>query len=124
MNNKTVYFAHATNHPNFRSELYAPLKKLTDIDLVLPHEKDLEVVSSKEKIRNSDLFICDISFASLGSGIEIGWANSFTVPILFIYKKGSKISNSVEVVSDNFFKYDILEKDLSKLEKVIKRILN
>ena len=68
-------------------------------------------------------FIRDVSFQKLGAGIEIGWADAFNVPIIFIYKKGSKLSCSLNIVSNEFMEYkEGIDEILSELEFEINKI--
>ena len=105
-----VYFTHSSEI-NFK-EIYTVLEvKLGMHEWILPHKS--KVVNSKEVISSCDLFIAEVSFPSTGMGIEIGWANAAGVPIVFVYKKGSKVSSSLKFVSDKFIEYNDLN-DLSK----------
>jgi len=66
-------------------------------------------------IKNQDLVIAEVSHASTGQGIELGWANLFGTPILCVNKKGSKPSNSLRFISDNFIEYSDSEDLIDKL---------
>ena len=46
-------------------------------------------------VRESDLIICDLSELSTGMGIVLGVAHENKKPIIFLYKKGSYISNMI-----------------------------
>jgi endonuclease V-like protein UPF0215 family len=65
--------------------------------------------------------LADISKPAMGMGIEIGWANAFGVPIIFMYKKGSKVSSYLSKLSKNIIEYKNLDKELNKIEKVISK---
>lgn len=113
---KRVYVAHAVNHPNFKETLYNPLKTIEGVEFVFPHENEGEMKSSKEMIKKCDFFVADVSFQKFGTGMEIGYASAFDVPIIFIYKRGSNLSRSLNLVSDNFIEYDNIEDVLEKLK--------
>src|SRR5258708_4223441 len=103
-----IYIAHSTNY-DFKNELYVPLRNSalnSQHDIVLPHENDtfiktkdiiresdlviaetksdsliISFVLIKDIIRESDLVIAETSYPSTGEGIELGWADSFKVPV-------------------------------------------
>lgn len=118
---KKIYVAHAANHPDFKELLYKPLNEISGAEFLFPHESNGEMKFSKEIIKNCDLFIADVSFQKLGTGIEIGYANAFNVPIIFIYKKGSKLSRSLNMVSDVFIEYDKISEILDELKNIINK---
>lgn len=115
---KKVYVSHSKNF-NYKIQLYKPLKKLKGIEFVFPHKGTRKITSSKNTIKSCSAMIVEVSKPSYGVGIEIGWANSFGIPIIFIYKKGSKISSSLKIVSKKFIEYDKIENVLDKLSKSV-----
>ena len=116
-----IYVTHATSF-NFKEELYKPLResKLNDFyNIILPHENSDEQYNSKEELKTCQITIAEVSNPSFGVGIELGWANLYFNRIICIYKKGSKISGSLRVVSDTFIEYED-EKDLiEKLSNIL-----
>ncbi|MBI4164011.1 MAG: hypothetical protein HY512_04055 [Candidatus Aenigmarchaeota archaeon] len=118
MTMKKVYISHSTKF-DFKKELYKPLKKPKGFELIFPHEKSGKVESSKDIIKTCFALIAEVSNPSHGVGIEIGWADSFGVPIVFIFRKGSKVSPSLKVVSKEFIEYVKIEDILPKLEKIL-----
>lgn len=116
-----IFVAHSSNY-DFRNELYVPLRKSSLDDkhkIALPQEKGKEVIT-KDIIKNQDLVIAEVSHASTGQGIELGWANIYNVPIVCVYKKGSRPSNSLKFITDNFVEYNDPEDLVEKIEKFIK----
>jgi hypothetical protein len=106
-----IYVGHSRKF-NFKEELYEPLKKL-DHDFTFPHKNSDEPFNSNEFLKTCDLMIAEVSFPSTGLGIEIGWADLLNIPIIFIHKKGSKISGSLKVMKGKFIEYtteDLIEK--------------
>ena len=103
-----IYVGHPSSI-DYEKDLYQPLRKsslLDDHELVMPHEDSTEPFNSKNFLRmECDLFIAEVSEASTGLGIEIGWANQFGVPVIGVWKKGSEISSSLEKVCDNLVMY-------------------
>lgn len=114
-----IYLSHSSEY-DYENKLYKPIKKsdLTKSNFfVLPHEQ--KMVNSKEVIFNSDLMIAEVSLSSTGQGIEIGWADSAKIPILFIYEKGSKISSSLKFITDKFIEYENIEDMVIKISNYI-----
>lgn|SRR3989338_463896 len=118
---KKIYVSHSTSF-NFKEELYRPLKKLKGSELILPHEKSDKPESSKGIIKTCSALIAEVSIPSHAVGIEIGWADSFAIPIIFIFKKNSKISKSLKLLSNNFIEYDKVENILPKLAETLHRV--
>ena len=102
---KKVYVAHSTAF-DFKKELYEPLKKINNIDFLLPHEGSMEPSSSKETIKKCSFLLAEVSMPSHGVGIELNWADAYGIPIIFIFRKGSKISPSLKLLSDEFIEYE------------------
>lgn len=118
-----IYLAHSTKY-DYQTELYNPIKESS---LSQKHEfvfflekisKD-EVTSSKEIIKSSDMLIADITYKSTGVGIELGWADTFQVPIICIYKKGSKFSKYLSILTKDFIEYTSSKDLVRKLEKAL-----
>ncbi len=87
----------------------AHLEKLSDllikfnIDAIVPHrDMDPEKNASASpkqvyevdiaKVMNSQLVIADVTYASIGLGMEIQSAGSNSIPIMLLLKKGTRIS--------------------------------
>ena len=118
---KKVYISHATSF-DFKEELYKPLKKLKGFELILPHEKSGIPEPSKAVIKTCSAMIAEISTPSHGVGIEIGWADSFGIPIIFIFKKNSKISACLRPISSKFIEYENIKDILPKLAETLRNV--
>ena len=61
-----------------------------------------------------------------GQGIELGWADYATTPILCIYEKGLKISSSLKFITNNYIEYentdDMIKKFIILYMIVLKQI--
>ena len=122
-----IYLSHS-NGFDFKKELYKPIKESllnNKYSFIFPHEKSKKLFLTKEFLKNNcDLLIAEVSYKSTGSGIEIGWADYFNIPIICIYKKGSIISNSLQCITDIFIEYknkkDLIEKLNQEIKKIIK----
>lgn len=112
-----VYFSH---HRHFDHATFYPLlKKIEGVNFIFPEETNH--TKSKEIIRTSDAFIADVSEHSTGSGIEIGWADSFDIPIMLIFSKGSQISSSLKLF-DNRMEYDSPETAAIKVKRFLDKL--
>ncbi|MDB5258993.1 MAG: hypothetical protein JWO73_201 [Candidatus Taylorbacteria bacterium] len=89
-------------------------------DFFLPHEDGREA-NNKQIITTSDLMIAEVSFSSTGQGIEMGWANLSGVPIICMYKKGSKVSGWLKDVSDSVIEYSDSADMIGKIEDFISK---
>lgn len=114
-----IFISHSTKC-DYVNEIYKPIKESSLYSLnefYLPH--DGTVINTKEVIKNSDLFIAECSDSSTGQGIEIGWADSFGIPILCIYKAGSSISSSLKFITNNILSYNSLDEFLECISNFI-----
>ena len=120
-----IYIAHSRSF-DFHAELYRPLRE-SDLNnehsIILPHEHSDEAFPSQKYLQEeADLLIAEVSEASTGLGIELGWANIYQVPIICIYKTGSAISGSLNTVSSHFVEYTDSEELISGIEHIIKQL--
>lgn len=117
-----IYIGHSREF-DFEEELYRPIRESQlnlEHEIFLPHEKGKNFFT-KDIIQTSELMIAEVSYPSIGLGIELGWANSFDCPIICIYQKGKTISSSLKAVCNNFIEYtdknDMLEQISKKFLK-------
>ncbi len=116
-----IFVAHSSYY-DFQNELYKPLRNSElsiQHDIFLPQENGYEEVT-KERIKDADLFVADISYPSTGQGIELGWADIFEIPIVCIYKKGSKTSKSLKKITNSFIEYENPDDMVTKLSDVLR----
>jgi len=126
-----IYIGHSRGS-DYQKNLYDPIRNSQfdkQHEIVLPHEESFESRSSKDFLKTCDLMIAEVSFPATGLGIELGWADCLGCPIICIYKKGSKISNSLKGVTNKFIEYaderemvDLLGKSLKSM--VLKNKIN
>lgn len=112
-----IFITHSCNF-DFQNELYKPIRNSAfnkRAEIYLPQEKGPEQVT-KDLIKSCDYVVAEVSYPSTGQGIELGWANVFNVPIVCVYKKGSKLSNSLKFITDNFFEYETSDQLIQILE--------
>ena len=118
-----IYIGHSTGF-NFKEDLYQPIRASrlnSEHEIILPHENHGEF-STKDIIKTSAVMVAEVSYPSTGLGIELGYADCFSVPIICIYKKGAKISSALKVVTNKFVEYanatemvDLLDNELKNL---------
>lgn len=119
-----IYITHSRNF-DYKEELYKPLKDSHLARLhsfIFPHDNSNKPYNSKDIILNKkcDLVLAEVSYPSTGQGIELGWANINTIPIVCIYKKGAKYSHSLGVVCSTFIEYTNSDDMVKKLILEIK----
>lgn len=119
-----IYIGHPSSI-KFKKEIYRPLKKSSldeEHNLVLPHEDPGQFDSNKFFKEDCDLVVADVSKASTGLGIELGWAESLELPILCVYKEGSNPSNSIKEVTNRIKKYSDSEELIEIINQEIRRL--
>lgn len=117
-----IYVGHS-RHFDYKSELYAPIRSSSlnqKHTFILPHENSDTPFSSKEFFQTScDLFIAEVSYPATGLGIELGWADAYGVPVICIYKAGTKPGGSLKVLTPNFIEYHTSEELISSLDAIL-----
>ncbi len=107
-----IYIGHPSSI-DFESNLYGPLLRSNIADehhLVLPHENSEEPFNSKSFLSgDADLFVAETSKPSTGLGIELGWAETYGVPVVCVHRSAVEPSSSLKVVAENVVPYDGLE---------------
>ncbi len=109
-----IYVAHSRTI-NFIDDLYNPIinsQKLKEYSFYFSHSDNTKETNNNYNFyKQFDLIIAEVSQPSTGLGIELGWTNILQIPILCIYKKGSKITNSLNTVTNKYIEY-INDEDL------------
>lgn len=121
-----IYLAHSTGF-DFKKELYEPLRKskLNKIyEIVMPHENSTTLFNSKDFLKGDlkNIIIAEVSYPSIGLGIELGWANIFGNKIICIHKKDAKVTSALKAVTKNIIAYDTIEDLVDKLNETLKYI--
>lgn len=114
-----VYIAHSSAY-DFKKELYQPLKNAyreTNHTFILPH--DGEPINSKELLSSCDLVIAEVSFPSTGLGIELGWANAFSIPIVCIHRVDTKPSSALHFICKTFLTYHTEPELIARIREVL-----
>lgn len=116
-----IYIGHSRQF-DFQNELYLPIRNsvLNDkFEFVLPHEKSNELFSSKDFFKGCDLMLAEISYPSLGLGIEMGWADAAGVKIICLVRKGEKISQSAASIASRVVEYVDGEDLVTQLSEIL-----
>jgi hypothetical protein len=103
----TIFVSHASQF-DYRNQLYLPLQQsfLKDLAIfILPHESLTDTGNTKLSIKKADIVLAETSYASTGSGIEIGWAESFEKPIIAIHRETHTPSSSIKDVAVEIISY-------------------
>lgn len=117
-----IYVAHSSDI-DFKNELYFPLRNSAlnqSHQIILPHELSDAEFDSRTIIPTCDVVVAEVSIHKIGVGIELGWADAAKIPIICIYKQGTKPSGSLKVVSHIFVEYLDSEDMIKKVHQAIK----
>lgn len=117
-----IYVVHSTNY-DFNKELYAPIKKsplYNKHEFIFPHEVDAKTFNSKKLIQDADLVIAEVSYPSTGAGVELGWADLYKTPIMYIRKEGLIGSQSLSEVASHMHVYKNTNDLITTLTEQIK----
>ena len=102
---KKVYFGHSSDidyNLLYNSLIGSSLYQTNDI--LLPHLNE-QNINTIELIKESDLFIAEVSKPSTGLGIELGIAHEYKIPIICIFKIGNTPSSSLKYIASRFKEY-------------------
>ena len=115
-----IYFGHSSGIDY--KKLYSVIKgcKLKH-EMILPHEYSKDPFLSKDLMKGFGLFIAEVSQPSTGLGIELAWAKDCGVPVVFFFRKGSKLSDCLKLISNKFVEYaddDFKEKFVDVVDRL------
>lgn len=117
-----IYVAHSSSF-DYQRELYDPILKsdlIKSHDIIFPHlDSAAPIFDSKPIIKDSDLFIAEVSYPSTGMGIEMGWAVAYQVPILALYKFDTRPSSSIKIVTNSIIPYETPNDLIQKITNYI-----
>lgn len=111
---KNIYISHSRLF-DYKNELYTPLLKAsTDFEFLFPHLDSNTPFLIKEDLKNKkvDFVLAEVSYPSTGQGIELAWAEFYSIPIVCIYKSGMKYSGSLTTICQTFIEYTKINKAL------------
>lgn len=118
-----VYIIHSSKC-DYQDELYRPIKESSLVkkhDFVFLYDETQSPGSTKKVIQDCDFVIAEVSYPSIGSGIELGWADAFNKPILCVHKKGEKTSQFISILTQKIFQYEDSKELINILETNLKQ---
>lgn len=101
MKRKIIYIGHSREF-DFENELYTPLRAsalASTHRLIFPHDADGHLFVSARDLKTVDLFVAEVSYPSLGLGIELGLAHCFGMTPLCIHKSSVRPSSSLQGIN-------------------------
>ena len=119
-----IYFAHSREF-NYQKDLYDPIRadrKIPQAEVILPHEYSDHSNNTRDFYRTLDVMIAEVSYSSIGLGIELGWAADDGIPIYCLYRQGSKPSGSLHAVTHEFYEYSSTEEMLEVIGEIISKL--
>ena len=115
-----IFISHSKKY-DYINKIYNPIKNSNLVksnNFFFPHDNN-KTINTKEIISNSDLAIAEVSLPGTGQGIELGWADYATTPILCIYEKGLKINSSLKFITNNFIGYENTDDMIKKINNFV-----
>lgn len=119
-NHMRIYVSHSRSF-DYENELYTPIRiHFFDgtHEFILPHENGSDE-DLKSLIATCDLVLAEVSFPSIGVGIELGRAEAAGIPIECICHARSVPSSSVSRLVDDIHEYDSEESMLALVKTII-----
>lgn len=116
-----IYISHSSQY-DYINKIYKPIKEsnlMKENVIFLPHDDNNKVINTKKIIKESDLIIAEVSEASTGQGIELGFADCFNRKILCIFESGTKISSALKFITNNFIEYNNSKDMIDKINEFI-----
>ena len=120
-----IYIAHPTSI-DYKKEIYEPLRNddfFLEHELVLPHEKSINVHNSREDYKNYDVVIAECSEPSTGVGIELGWFYDDKKPVYCFVKSGVNPSSAIVSIAEEVINYDDEKDFVEGIKGIIKKKL-
>ena len=74
-----------------------------------------------EKIDESDLLLAELTYKSIGIGIEVGYAKAKGKRIIYMHRIGTELSTTTSGVCDIRIEYKDISDLLVQLKKVLKK---
>lgn len=124
MKKPKIYLAHSSKY-DFQSELYQPIKQsalMDDYDFVFLLDTPDFLPNTKELIKSYDAVVAEIGYPTTGAGIEIGWADAFGIPLIFIHKDDFKPAAYYYDMGENIISYVSSGDMIEKLQQVLKHL--
>jgi len=76
------------------------------------------IKSALRKIDESDLLLAELSYKSIGIGLEVGYAKAKGKKIIYMHRIGTELSTTVDGICDSRIEYKDISDLLVQLKKV------
>lgn len=120
----TWFISHPSSGPKHTPTFFKALEQFLAeepvVTIVFPHEAREEIDATKKDIESADLIIAEVSIASTGSGIELGWASAVGKPIVAFHYTAETPSPALQFVTKSFHPYITEEHILAVLRELAK----
>lgn len=119
-----IYIAHSRDF-DYQNELYLLLKNsdiFSEYEFILPHDGD-NYKHDRDFYKNIDLVIAEVSYASTGLGIELGFLYDDDKSIYCIHRSDTKASSSINIVTKNLYEYSNMDEMLEIIKRIVIGIL-
>ena len=116
------FISHPSGGPKHTPAFFAAINQFASshpkIRITLPHASEEDVQLTKDAIEASDLVLVEVSIASTGSGIELGWANAAGKPIIAFNQGGTEPSPAIKFITQEIHTYVTEEHIVDVLKKL------
>lgn len=103
------FVSHPSGGPQHTPTFFSAVKNFAagreDVKLMWPHALREEIHLTKKNIATADLVLAEVSIASTGSGIELGWASAAGKPIIAFYQGAQEASPAIQFVTEAIHPY-------------------
>jgi hypothetical protein len=118
MGKKTLFVSHPSNGPENAPTFFTALHQFATttgkIKLLWPPDLIESADKRRQELEASDIVIAEVSIASTGTGIDLGWASAIKKPIIAFHQGTTPVSPSVPPVATTIHLY-ITEDDVIKV---------
>ena len=126
MKNMKIYCAHSSAF-DYRHDWYDVLRTsplAVEHELIFPHEHEAIQKNSYSTLQSVDCVLAEVSYPSLGLGIELGWANSLQKPLYCLYTSDSRLSPSAANIATDCAAYNSKEELIYLISQFISHEMN
>nr|AIA18810.1 hypothetical protein [uncultured bacterium] len=119
-----IFVAHSSDLP-FKLDVYKALRGSvlnSQHEIFLPQETGKQPPVPREFIRKYDFLLAEVSVASTGMGIELGWCDMMHIPVLCIYKKGHTPTGAIKNVSKTCLEYKDYDHMVKQVSEYISQL--
>lgn len=86
-----------------------------------PNQEKEMMTTAFEEIEASDFLIAELTYKSIGVGIEIGYARAKGIPVVYLYRIHSEYSTTASGSADFVVEYDNKFDLIKLMERVLKK---